>query len=171
MFEKIKDFFYDINDLLIAILLIIIIVFSISYKVTDAFSVNIFDDKGSKDDYLASLDDADFNSGDAQQPAESPDTTTDGGDDTATDTEKPAENTEKPAVTGETVKFSIPSGSTGYSIATTLVDKGLVESKEVFLKRVDELKLAPKLRSGDFSIPSGTSLDDIIYIIAGKKRL
>lgn len=71
-----------------------------------------------------------------------------------------------PANDGVEVSFSIPEGSFPGKIADILVDKGLIKDKQTFLDRSMELKLDTKLKSGDFKIKTGTSLDDVIKIIA-----
>lgn len=67
---------------------------------------------------------------------------------------------------GTEIKFTIPAGSFPSKIADVLLANGLIEDKQVFLTRSVELGLDTKLKSGDFTIKAGTSLDEIIKIIA-----
>ena len=71
--------------------------------------------------------------------------------------------------TGTEITFNIPDGSFPSKIAEILLNKGLIEDKQVFLTRCVELKLDTKLKPGDFTIKKGTSLDEIIKIIAKQK--
>ncbi len=62
----------------------------------------------------------------------------------------------------------IESGSSGYSIGTLLEEEGLVPDTQTFIKRVEELGLGAKLRSGTFDLSTDMSLDEIIYKISGQ---
>jgi hypothetical protein len=156
--EKLKDYLYDISDLLLALGLILIIVFTLSYKITDAFTIKLFASEQKPTEFIDKITDSSLQTN-VQTPVEVEPTTP--------VIEEPKEEV---IVSGTPIKFSISSGSSGYSIAKTLQEKNLINDINEFLKRVEELKLGSKLRSGEFTINSGTSLDDVIYIITGKKK-
>lgn len=82
--------------------------------------------------------------------------------DTVTTTEPEVSNT----VTE--VKISIPAKSLPSDIAGILLSNNLIQSKKDFLNKALELKLDRKLRSGDYIFKSNSTLEDIIYKLAGK---
>lgn len=90
----------------------------------------------------------------------------DGGDSDGDKTPEQGGNTNPPPNEGVEISFNIPSGTFPGKIADILIDKALIEDKQTFLTRCIELKLDTKLKSGDFKIKTGTSLDDVIKIIA-----
>lgn len=67
------------------------------------------------------------------------------------------------------VKIVIPAGSAGITIAKILKEQGIITDTKAFISRVDALKMGPKLKAGTFTIKAGSSIDDVIYTIAGKK--
>lgn len=82
-----------------------------------------------------------------------------------------AGTTTPPASTGVSsdVKVVIPAGSAGITIAKILKEQGIITDTKAFISRVDALKMGPKLKAGTFTIKAGSSMDDVIYTIAGKK--
>jgi len=157
MFEKIKDYLYDISDILLSLILIIVIAVSITYKITDAFTIKIFnptnEDVISLDDQFSNLD-SDLIS----EPI---------------DIDNPSDSEGNDLIEVEPstmVNFEINSGLTGYNIANLLFEKELITSVNSFIKRIEELNLGNKLRSGTYSVSSNIEMDDLIYIISGQKR-
>ncbi len=73
---------------------------------------------------------------------------------------------EKPVTSGLIATIDIPEGSFPSKIGDILINSNLIDSKEAFLDRSVELGLDTRLRSGKFNIEVGTSLDNIIKIIA-----
>ena len=155
--EKIKDYLYDISDILLSLLLIAVISISITYKITDAFTIKIFNPASepvipvSEQIEVVEVETPIIE----ENPAE-------------TEIEEPVDPIEvKPSTK---VNFEVNSGLTGYNIAELLLEKDLISNVNEFIVRVEELGLGSKLRSGTFNVPSDIPMDDLIYIIAGKKR-
>lgn len=67
------------------------------------------------------------------------------------------------------VKIVIPPGSAGITIAKILKEQGIIADTKAFISRVDALKMGPKLKAGTFTIKAGSTVDDVINTIAGKK--
>lgn len=78
--------------------------------------------------------------------------------------EKPQDET--PSQSGLIATINIPDGSFPSSIGDILLSSNLINDKDEFLTRSVELGLDTKLRSGTYDIEVGTSLDNIIKIIA-----
>lgn len=76
-----------------------------------------------------------------------------------TDT-KPAENA------GSEVTINIPAGTLPGATGQILADNGIVESSEAFVKKAVELGLDRKLKSGEFKLTKGMSLDAVVKAIA-----
>ncbi|MDM8534326.1 hypothetical protein QUF55_06430 [Clostridiaceae bacterium HSG29] len=178
MIEKIKDILYDLTDFILVLIIVVFMVSVISIKVTDSLSINPFniinntlkqnelavDNTEGTDNIESNLPDIETNitieEPTNQKPEEiliEPDPNLD------TEENKPEEKNEV-----KELKITIKSGSTGYDIAKLLKSNKLIEDTQVFISRVEELKLGAKLRSGTFKLNSSLSLDDIIFIIAGK---
>lgn len=73
---------------------------------------------------------------------------------------KPAENA------GGEVTINIPAGTLPGATGQILADNGIVESSEAFVKKAVELGLDRKLKSGEFKLTKGMSLDAVVKAIA-----
>ena len=155
MLEKIKDYLYDISDILIALVLVAVITIAITYKITDAFTIKIFNPI---DDEQTAITE--------QIPEEETEVVV--GENTP-ESQDPSEVTEPIEIEPATkVNFEVKRGMTGYNIANLVLEKGLIADINDFIQRVEELGLGNKLRSGTFSVSSNIPLDDLINVIAGK---
>lgn len=158
MFEKIKDYLYDISDILLSLILIIVIAVSITYKITDAFTIKIFNPAN---DNVISVDD------------QFSDLVSDSDSSELIETDVPSDSKDNALIKVEPsqmINFEINRGLTGYNIAKILFEKELITSVDSFIKRIEELNLGNKLRSGTYSVSSNIDMDDLIYIISGQKR-
>ncbi len=186
--NKIKDLIYNMNDILVALMILAAAAFIIYWRVgaimdypAYAASQKSVERKAESDftdiDLTPGAVDENLNKdpehfdantgenteppreGEAQQPAEN--------------TEPPKEGESQPPVpqsggeflTKAEVKFTIPAGSSCDKIGSLLFQQGLVESKEAFVKEVIAQKADTKLQTGTFTIPAGSNMNDIIKII------
>lgn len=174
MLEKIKDIVYDVSDILLSLVIVALIFFVVSWKISDslAFEIEIPEKSG-----IAQAEEGDTDIIDISEVDDSSESSSEtaGSDDTAgTPEETPASGTDaKPGGTqvelvGVTKEIEIKSGSTGYSIGKLLAEAGLVPDSQTFINRVEELGLGAKLRSGTFTLSSDMSLDEVIYKISGQ---
>lgn len=87
-----------------------------------------------------------------------------------TDTNKPDETKQtetKPAENaGGEVTVNIPAGTLPGATGQILADNGIIESSEAFVKKAVELGLDRKLKSGEFKLTKGMSLDAVVKAIA-----
>lgn len=97
-----------------------------------------------------------------EQPTETEttDTETTENETTAQTDTKPAENA------GGEVTINIPAGTLPGATGQILADNGIVESSEAFVKKAVELGLDRKLKSGEFKLTKGMSLDAVVKAIA-----
>jgi len=171
MIERIKDFLYDISDILLAIVIIASMVFVISWKISDAMDIDIHirnDDPQIRKpvEYEASnnnpekQDAVDKTEGEIIIIPEEDSVIEKEPEDTdSQEKETPLEVQE--------ITIEIPRGSTATGIAKILKEKGIIENQGDFIKRVEELGLGPKLRFGTFTIKSTNTIDEIIHILTG----
>lgn len=187
--EKIKDFFYNINDLIIALLIIAVASYIILWKVDDimgypeyAMAQALNENPSVKPDEIY----PDTTTiPDNQEPAGSeddPETGNNGPVVTEPEPQTPQtpetpqtpqtpETPQTPATPNQPVnkiEINIPSGAAGITIANLLKEKGLIDSTSAFVNRLSERKLDVKLRAGKFKIPENATLDEIINILTGQ---
>lgn len=195
--EKIKDFFYDLSDIFLSILIIIIIFTVVTWKISNSLDIpeveisesnNILinEENNSKDNKnLINIVTVDENNQIESQNTNEPssnksnsnedldakpdanETSTSSIDSSSTSTET-STNTSTETKKIETIKIHIKSGTSGYGIAKILKEKNLIEDTTIFIKRVEELDLGVSLRAGDFTLKSNMTLDEIIHTLAGK---
>lgn len=170
MTEKFKDLFYDCSDILLGTFIALIMILVISWKLLGTIAIPI--DLSIKDN-LSESNNITFNDTTNNIETSNENKLEQATDNNITSSTHENNNTEAiklVPIEPEKITIKIPKGSTGYSIAKILVQKGLIDNSKEFINRVEELKLAPKLRFGTFTIKSDSSLDDIIYIITGTKK-
>lgn len=178
--ERIKDILYDIGDVLFGFVIILVMVSVVTLKLTSAMDINLLDTSlntallNNKDDSESVSDttknnaiviDANDKPDNTSTEETTPPTTVEQG----STVENPVDNSPEVIDIVIDVTLEIPKGSTAVSIAKLLEDKNLVESSTVFLDRVKELNMDPKLRYGTFKLKSNYSIDKIISVITGVK--
>lgn len=78
-----------------------------------------------------------------------------------TDTEEV--QTEEPPITMRNI--AIAPGSSSDKVANALYENNIINSKQAFITRLIELKSETKIKAGSFSIPSNSSIEEVIKII------
>ncbi len=182
MFDKIKDFFYNVNDLIVAILIIALASYIISWKIEDILSypdqvaaqeTDIASHVSEYEDDLAEPDSEDSEGSDSPDEVENPSQQESGEtiDETpsSSDEEEEDENADDTSAQSiNKITIDIPSGTSGVAIAKMIQEKGLINSTSEFLNRLEERELDVKLRAGKFKIPENASIDEIINILTGQ---
>lgn len=155
--NAIRDFIYNITDYGLIIVVIVVMVLILGWRFDILFNRGIEKDKLSDLPQIIAEEEYN-NSKNPQTPDDSDD---------AENPEKPeGETPDTPAPSGLIATVEIPEGSFPSSIAKILQSSNLISDTNEFLNRSVELGLDTKLRSGTYEIEVGTSLDDIIKIIA-----
>lgn len=167
MIEKLKDFFYDCSDTLLSLLILLVMVFVITWKLSGAMSIPLF--AHSKDTYEPEItipieENVSNNENDSISKEQSQEEYQES---TNQDPIESNEEVEVVNIEGEDITVEIPKGTVGNGIAMILKEKGLIKNTSEFISRVEELKLSPKLRYGTFTIKSNSSIDEIITVITG----
>lgn len=178
MGDKLKDMLYDLSDTLITLLIIVLIIGTVSWKISDSMTYSNELAKAEPPDILLE-EEPESDPTSQETPSGSPDPVdsesevqpsvntlpASGSTSTGSAAQPPAATT--PAPSDEKMTIEIKSGSTGYAIAKLLVEKGLVKDTQTFIQRVEALKLGSKLKAGTFEVTAGMSLDDLIKVITG----
>lgn len=174
-----KDLFYNATDYAIILCVIVIVAAVLFWRFDILFNlkvdkdtlkpnpINISDNK----DKDKPDDNSDNKPNDENNPGtdtNNPNPPEDNGDSEDDKKLEQGDNT-NPSNDGAEISFNIPEGTFPGKIADILIEKALIEDKQAFIIRCTELKLDTKLKSGDFKIKTGTSLDDVIKIIAKQK--
>ncbi len=158
--NKIKDFIYDKNDLLVALAIVAIAAFVIMVRVDIimAYPLTVsLDDKASN--HIAS---------EPNKPVSGPIENTPQPEkpNIGIENDKPPTVEQPPADTNVgKISIYIEPGSTGSQIAQLLIDSGLIDSKETFYNAVTLAGADTKLQAGNFKIPSNATPAEIVHII------
>lgn len=184
LLEGIKDFIYDSVDYFIVLCVVLLVGAIIGWRLPQLFAsdldkypeseiaaatdesdnkeVSETDKNPSKDDSNKTIEDNVIEVVEEENDNSNSENTTDKSDPNESNSNVSNNN-------GSTITVEIPSGSLSPKIADILKNKGLIDDTNEFLKKAKELKLDTKLRSGDFEIKQGSSLESIIKKIAGRK--
>jgi cell division protein YceG involved in septum cleavage len=177
-----KDLFYNATDYAIILCVVVIVAAVLFWRFDILFNlkvdkdtlkpnpINISDnkDKDKPDNSDNNSDNKPSDDNNQGTDTNKPPSPVDNGN--SEDDKKPEQgDNSNPANDGAEISFNIPEGTVPGKIADILIDKALIEDKQTFLTRSIELKLDTKLKAGDFKIKKGTSLDDVIKIIAKQK--
>jgi len=163
--EKIKDFVYEITDVLLAIVIALVIILVIGWNLGDWFDFisidNIFNspsvDNMLQDESSSKINTEQNNSQTGLIPDNKLEDTT---------TETATENNTTQILIIEIKSIIIPSGTPAVGIANILLEKSLIDSVAAFIELSENMNLSSKLKSGTFEISNDSSLKEIIKIIA-----
>lgn len=189
--EKLKDFLYDATDYVLILVIIVGVAVIIGWRLDILFAkdmdkhdidndkttiTNIVDnDKDSHNDKEKdNIDDStnndiednnvDIDNNNNNNNIDTNDNEVDeGNNDSISDNDTIIDTNPN---TEEIITLKIPSGSLPPTIANILLEKGLIDNKMDFLIKSQELKLDTKLKSGEFKIKKGTSLEELIKTLA-----
>ncbi len=151
MFEKIKDFLFDIRDIVIVIIIIAVLVFSVTWKIDDTMNIDL---------------NKELTIGEPTTEATTEPTTFT----TPSTTASTTTTTEPTTEAFEWVNFVVSEGEYGQDIAKNLLEKGLIDDTHAFLVRANELGVDTKLHTGEYNFKTTDDLDTIINLLAGGSR-
>ncbi|MDI9472089.1 MAG: endolytic transglycosylase MltG [Tissierellia bacterium] len=167
MFEKIKDVWYDVSDFLITFIIIVLIVGSIAFIMTNTLGVDF-----ALSDYLTFLRDQPAPSVSVTEPKPEPtlpviiqtpivpiQTQTE-----ATPAESPSEEPVE-TNTGPEVQITVNTGDYLRDVANELLRKNVILSVRDFMDRVVEKGLEGRLQVGTFTFHENMTYDEVIGIL------
>lgn len=163
-FEFLKDMLYDSIDYLIMISVVAIVVVVIGWRISILFAEKPIETP------VVSIEnreeETENNEMDPNIDGESVESEESSADSESAETEETTGENQEIAPRGQVIEIVIPSGSLPSKIGDILASNGLVSSKNDFVTKSQEMNLDTKLKSGNFSIEVGTSLENIVKIIA-----
>ncbi len=185
--NRIKDFIYDKNDLLVALIIVAVAAFVIMSRVEVimayptsleaelyAAADNVSTDVPPKSEIPSSTGEDDPADTDPDQETDPDGLASDSGDDSEGDADDqpeqgsaPEPQTNNPPTDDNvgSISIYIEYGATGSQIAQLLVDAGLIANREIFYDAVTTAGADTKLQAGNFKIPSNATPAEIIRII------
>jgi len=185
-----RDFFYNKGDVLITILIVLVaatvIYFRVGVVMGDSdpgeriknFFVTLISSSQTAEEPLPDAQAGEDGQGSAQEDEPGGQTETPAQDtaDTQQETPPPADEDpgaqetpppEEPDVTTAGTTITINAGDSASTIADKLLSAGAITDKQAFLAEVSAQKADSRLKQGTFSIPEGSSMNDIIAILTG----
>ncbi|KAB3525447.1 MltG/YceG/YrrL family protein [Alkaliphilus serpentinus] len=176
--EKLRDWLHDTTDILLALIIVVVMSGVVFLNLGDWFEVgptvtaaeypqtvttNPNDD--------ASNPEEDPIIGDAVEIVEETPEAEGETDEEAADANQPEEEQQQeestpPVTVVEVKRITIPDGTFGAGIANILKENGLIENPTEFVRTAENMNLATRLNSGTFDIPTDSSLEEIVRIIA-----
>jgi len=169
--EKFKNFLYDKNDIIVALVIIVLATFIITGRINAIMAY--------PETMLTKAQEEAGNSILDNDPASPEITTPAVPDESEPVVEEPVETppvveqpdttipvTNPPPAGGTVITITVPTGSTGEAIAAILVTNGLIVQKSDFTTVVNASGLGTKLKAGTFKIPAGSTPAEIVAIIA-----
>ncbi|MDW7668484.1 MAG: hypothetical protein SCJ93_06640 [Bacillota bacterium] len=147
----IKDFFYEITDYALIIIVVVVIGLILIWRFNVLFDIDLNKDPMEGEDVPPiSQEENPTGSGiespEGEEPVEEPD--------------EPVQ--EEP----EQILVEIPSGTSAQGIADILMSRGLIDSEDEFIQKAIELGLDTQLKSGDFLIDNTATMEEILKTIS-----
>lgn len=171
--NRLRDFFYNISDILVTLLIVAAALALISWRVDAIMNygtspdpvpqteISQNDDSQEQD---AENTDADSTENDQQtdpEPEGDDDSDNSESSDNTNSSDTPQNNAPEP---GTSIRFTINSNESAYSIADKLQQAGLVADSDKFVQDVISAGADTRLKSGTFTIPAGATHAEIITI-------
>lgn len=173
--EKIKDLLYDLSDVILSLIIVVLIFGVVTWKISDIMKVPgisvaqsentyVSVDKETSSDNKIEVITVDPNSETTASSETTSDTTSTTVDTTTTTTDaKPVPTKKVFAITIE-----VPSGTTGFGISKILKSNGLITDTNEFLQVATNLELVNKMRSGTYDLSSDMTMEQMIRVLTGK---
>lgn len=168
--KRLKDLIYDYNDIFVAVMIVALAGAIIFWRISDIMAYPEYLAQHTAGDTTGDVEDLDLSLEEVEDLNENPeDITTDpltGDTEADPETEVPQEPVQtEEFVTATEVSFTVPVGVTGTRIAQLLLEESLIESTQAFMTEVSKQNAETKLMAGTFTIPAGSTVNDIVNIL------
>mgnify|MGYP001212216803 CR=1 FL=1 len=173
MFEKMKDMWYDVSDFLVTLIIVVLIIGSIAFIMTNTLGVEF-----ALSDYLTFLRNQPAPSVSVTEPKPEPappvvvqtPVVPVQTEPEATPAESPSEvtttpETPTPADTGAEVTITVKRGDYLRNVANELLRQNVIPSVRDFMDRVVEKGLEGSLQVGNFTFKENMKIDEVIEIL------
>lgn len=149
--NKLRDIIYNISDILVTLIIIAAALLLISWRVSAIMDYGSGEDVSQDTQIESNVDDRQDSDGD-------------GADNDADGTGGAANDGHNASASGD-ISFTVSSNQTADSIGQALADAGLVTDKQTFITAVNAADAATRLKTGTFTIPAGSSPEQIVAIL------
>lgn len=149
--NKLRDIIYNISDILVTLIIIAAALLLISWRVSAIMDYGSGEDVSQNTQIESNVDDRQDGDGD-------------GADNDADGTGGAANDGHNASASGD-ISFTVSSNQTADSIGQALADAGLVTDKQTFITAVNAADAATRLKTGTFTIPAGSSPEQIVAIL------
>ncbi len=147
----IKDFFYEITDYALIIIVVVVIGLILIWRFNVLFDIDLNKEPMEGEDVPPISEEENPTGSGIESPED----------------EEPEEEPEEPAQEEpEQILVEIPSGTSAQGIADILISRGLIDSEDEFIQKAIELGLDTQLKSGDFLIENTATMEEILRIIS-----
>lgn len=159
--NKLRDIIYNISDILVTLIIIAAALLLISWRVSAIMDYGSGEDI-SQDTQIESNVDEGQDGGGGNEGSDAADNTD--ANNNADDTGGAANDDRNASASGD-ISFTVSSNQTADSIGQALADAGLVTDKQTFITAVNAADAATRLKTGTFTIPAGSSPEQIVAIL------
>ncbi len=159
--NKLKDLFYDFNDILVAAIIIAVAGLIISWRVGVIMSYPQYAAAKAKENSTA----VDFSGVDlTPEPVEEFNAMPDDIQSEPAVDDQAADSGAQKATLDENGSYivEIPKGSSAYGIAKLLKEQGIISNEDAFMEKAEEMGATLKMKYGTYRIPKGSSAEEII---------
>ncbi|MEI8217408.1 MAG: hypothetical protein WCF96_09975 [Eubacteriales bacterium] len=164
--EKFKDFIYDKNDIVIALVIVLLASFIILGRVNAIMDYpNTLQAAVTPTTENPATTDPNTPAVVTPETPETPVVETPETPAVVTPVTPPVVTPTQPSTPPVMISVTIPSGSSGDAIAGILVTAGFVKQKSDFLTAVSAAGAEKKLKAGTFKIPNDSNISQVIAII------
>lgn len=177
MIEKLKDIFYDLNDLLVTLIIILVIVLAIAYVFTNAFDLDL--NRASVFDFFGDGPDktptptvpAPQTETEPETSVASPSEPETSGPIISVDPETSTPETAEPDTptqpAGDSVVVSMPPGGNLTDFAMQMQQSGVIKDYESFVNLVTSQGLDTQVQAGDYTFPLDITDAEAVRIMFG----
>lgn len=157
-FERFKDFIYNYSDIFITLIIIVAALVLITWRTGIVLDYTAGDEAAANAAAQAAEEAENGEEGNGAALSAEPENPDGTEEDTAG-----IESQMSPD--GSVYTITIPTGATSYNIANILLQSGLISDTQSFLDAVSASGADSRLKAGTFTIPAGSTNEDIITIL------
>ena len=156
--HKLRDLIYNTSDILVTLLIILVALILISWRVSSIM------DYGTEEQTAAGNPQSSTTEQTEKLTENAADDTADVSD-TSTETETAALQKKDTGADPSEFKITVRPNETSEEIVSDLYADGLISDQAAFLASIRTMQAETKLKAGTYTIPAGSSPEDIIDIL------
>ncbi|WXR61343.1 hypothetical protein WG909_13725 [Peptostreptococcaceae bacterium AGR-M142] len=170
----IKDFIYDISDLLLAFFVLVIMCFVLSIHFYGIFNLQKTQDTKQSSNIINNINNeieeqiSNKNNHKSESNSNNDikiDNSSHYNSNSNSNSDQSSQNNSNDTSTNSIFSYNLKSGSTASKVANELYEQNIISSKDEFLKLLKNKNLENSLKVGEYKIKQGSSISDIITIL------